>query len=340
MSRKIIRVELYKTFFKDKAINKRFEKQGYLVEEYAFFKEEKKRFLNKKEYIAREFVCLLKLFFKIKDFRNNSILCLGGYYSTLLICRLFSFLLGNQFHLYLYNFYIHEAGEKEIVKKTLRFLLHNRKLTLIVQSPDEVSYYHQLTDIPIHFVPYCADIPENKLEAPEQTPTKEYIFTGGYTNRDYPLMIACAKAFPECHFVFAVSSLNTEVFQERLPENITVYKDIPKTNFDWLLAHATLVVVPLKKDVGSSGQMLCIGAMQNKKPIIYSDISSINYYFTDDSGIAYKLNDPESLQASLHILIRSHEKREQMGQAAYLRYINHFTTANRNQALFHVINNI
>lgn len=339
MREKIVRIELYHTFFKDNAINELFETHGYQVEEYAFFKEEKKRFLTKKEYIRREAVCLLKLIFKLKDFRNNKILCLGGYYSTLLMCRLFSFLLGTNFHLYIYNFYIHEAGEKEMVKKILRFLLHNRKLTLIVQSPEEVSYYKALTKAPVHFVPYCADLTEKNADRPEQIPEKEYIFTGGYTNRDYALMIALAGLFPDRLFVFAVSGLNTEVFQQPLPDNIQVYKDIPKAHFDWLLGHAAIVIAPLKKDVGASGQMLCIGAMQNKKPVVYSNISAINYYFTSETGVAYEMNNIQSLQTGLQSLLQNPQKRKEMGEAAYEKYKNKFTTACRNRALFNIINN-
>lgn len=339
MRKKIIRVELYNTFFKEKAINELFEKQGYLVEEYAFFKEEKKRFLTKEEYILREMVCLLKLLFKIKDFRNNKVLCLGGYYSTLLMCRLFSCLLGKDFHLYIYNFYIHEAGEKEVVKKILRFLLHNRKLTLIVQSPEEVSFYKALTNVPVHFVPYCADFVEKSTDKPDRLPPKEYIFTGGYTNRDYSLMIALADLFPLCNFVFAVSGLNTEVFQKSLPNNIFVYKDISKTHFDWLLEHASIVIAPLKKNVGSSGQMLCIGAMQNKKPVIYSNISAINYYFTDKTGVAYEINNIQSLYTGLQSLLQDPYKRKIIGEAAYEKYKDSFTTASSNRALFNIINN-
>lgn len=338
MKKEIIRIELYHTFFKDKSINEAFEKNGYNVSSYSFFKKEGNRFITKKEYIIREFICLLKVCLKLKDFCNKKILCLGGYYSVLLICRLFSFLLGKNFHLYIYNFYIHDAGEKKIVKKILRFLLNNKKLTLIVQSPQEVNYYKSLTKSSIYFVPYCADLPSKEINNPPKILDQEYIFTGGYTNRDYSLIMECAARFTQYQFVLAISSLNTEINKKTNLPNVCIYKDITKKEFEKLVADATIVIIPLKNNVGSSGQMLCISAMQNKKPIIYANLSSINYYFTGDSGMAYKTNDLHSLETKLNSIIKDKTRQKAIGNAAYDNYINNFTTANRNSSLFNIVN--
>lgn len=335
--KQIIKVELYRTFFKDNTLNKLLKEHGYEIEQYSFFGEEKKYFLTKIEYILREFLCFLKLLFKIKAFRNQKILCLGGYYSTLMICRVFPLLLGKDFRLFIYNFYLHEAGERRIVKRILRFLLNNRKLVLIVQSPQEIDYYKSLANIPIHFVPYCSNMNLQSNNADRSVPFNNYIFTGGYTNRDYSLILECAKKLPRYIFVLAMSALNEEVKTESLPVNIHLYKDISKQEFETLVSQATVVIVPLKKDVGSSGQMLCLSAMQNKKPIIYCNVSAINYYFTEETGIPYEINNSHSAINNIEMLMSDKEKRERIGNKAFSYYKTHYTIDNRNQLLFNII---
>jgi glycosyltransferase involved in cell wall biosynthesis len=286
----------------------------------------------------REIVCLLKLIFKLPAFRNNKVFCLGGYYSTLLICRIFYPFLGKKFRLYIYNFYLHEAGEKKIIRIILRFLLNNPKCTLIVQSPKEVDFYKKLTTISIEFVPYCADFSSIGESTGLQIPPGDYIFTGGYTNRDYPIVLKCASAFPDQSFVIVAAHLNTEIKENDVPVNVKLFKDIRNSEFEMLLSHSKIVLVPLKSDVGASGQMLCVSAMQHKKPIVFSDISSINYYFKNYiSGIPYPLGNEKILIDELSKLIPSSELQNKLGENAYKEYVDKFTPLHRDIQLFDIL---
>jgi glycosyltransferase involved in cell wall biosynthesis len=223
-----------------------------------------------------------------------------------------------------------------MVQVILRFLFKNPKCTLIVQSPKEVDFYKKLTSIPVEFVPYCADV-NPIIETTFDFPPESYIFTGGYTNRDYSVVLECAVAFPGQLFVVVVSHLNVDFKEKNIPANVMLFKNIPNADFEMLLDHSKIVLVPLKSDVGASGQMLCLSAMQHKKPIIYSDISCINYYFENQiSGISYPLGDGEALVNELGKLIGNTKLQNTLGENACKNYINHFTSAHRDAKLFEI----
>lgn len=125
-------------------------------------------------------------------------------------------------------------------------------------------------------------------------------------------MADLAKQFPTERFVFVMSKLNKSI---AFPDNVSVYNDISSDKFQELLSKAKIVVIPLKEDVGSSGQMLCIQAMRNAKPIVYCNVSSISYYFTPQSGYPYELGNIDSLRSSVKDAIAGNIS--QAGQNAF-----------------------
>lgn len=195
----------------------------------------------------------------------------------------------------------------------LRFLMNNDRLTLIAQTPGEIDFYRRLSHkINLIFVPYCSDVEERHTEVKLD---EGYVFTGGYTNRDYPLMLQLAERMPERRFLFVASKLNKGL--DKLPSNVELKRDVAPQEFGKLMEGASIVVVPLKEDVGSSGQMLCLQAMRYHKSIVYTDVSSISYYFTADSGVPYEMGNLDSLHAALSALYAGEEKAYRMGDNAY-----------------------
>jgi hypothetical protein len=61
-----------------------------------------------------------------------------------------------------------------------------------------------------------------------------------------------------------------------VPPNVTLKKDIDKKSFFSLLSRSRMVVIPLLENVGSSGQMVCLAAMQYGKAIVYTDFDVIS----------------------------------------------------------------
>lgn len=332
--KKICVIELYAEYFNNKEyLLHRLKENDFEISTFSFFSKQVVFFPSKIKLLFDELICFIKLLLKFRFFRNKKVLCQGGQLSFFFMNRLFGYLLGKEFHLYVYNFYLHALGEKRIVKQILKYFLNSKKITLIVQSPGEVEYYKNLSNkCSVIFTPYCQDV-DNNTESFVLNPPQNYIFSGGYTNRDYPLIIECAKAFPNICFVLVVSHLNLNDFNETIPSNVILYKDTDKELFYSIMKGAWAVIVPLKDDVGASGQMLCLGAMGLSKPIIYTDVSSINYYFKADinCGIPYQISDLNSLIQSINTLIRYDEREiKNIGENAYNNYIEKYT---RNKGL-------
>jgi glycosyltransferase involved in cell wall biosynthesis len=282
-------------------------------------------YLNKRQIICRELLHFLKIFFKIYFFRNANIFCVAGQYSFLVMNRIFRKILGDQFQLIIYNFYIHAWGNKKIVQKILKFMLNRENITLIVQSPKEVDYYATISKkCRVVFIPYCEN--DTVIFTDYGTEFDKYIFTGGSTNRDYPLMLECAKCFPQQQFVFIASDLNNRDFQTKIPPNVTLLTNIERSMFYGIMSKSECVIIPLKEDVGASGQMLCLGAIKLKKPIIYCNISSINYYFSNNSGIPYEIGNLNSLSTAIQSFKnKTSDELEEQVNNAYKNYKENYT---------------
>lgn len=255
------------------------EKEGYAVKRFFFGKRPKVKFPSKKDIVKGEMIGVLKMLSHFGLFRNAKIYCTGGQFSAMLVSRLFGRFMGKDHHLYLHNFYLHSLGNNKWVQRALRFLMNDSKLTLIAQTPGEIAFYRKLSNkMDLQFVPYCSNVKERQ----NTISVGGYIFTGGYTNRDYDIMTRLARRKPEVSFMFVASNLNKDIGD--LPPNVTLKRNVSSDEFADLMEKAAIVIAPLKEDVGSSGQMLCLQAMRYHKPIVYTDVSSINYYFTKESG--------------------------------------------------------
>jgi len=186
------------------------------------------------------------------------------------------------------------------VKKILSFLLHNPNITMIVQSESEIDYYKRLSIEPeVVFVPYCSDFKPISGNLPNWVKLPEtFIFTGGYTNRDYKLILELSKRFPQNDFVIVASTLN-QIQLSDSTSNVTILYDLPSEQFESILAASQIVIVPLKEDVGSSGQMLSISAIRNDKPVIYTNLPVINYFFKSPKNYPYAIGDIESITHAL-----------------------------------------
>jgi glycosyltransferase involved in cell wall biosynthesis len=330
-------VEFYQIYFQNNSFVNLIKKKNIDFDIFWFQKYRPNHlFFNKREIVLQQINCFIVGLIKIKSFRNKKVVCFGGHYSLLLITRLLGPFLGQEYHLYIYNFYLHALGKSFLIKKILHFLFNSKYSTLVVQSPFELNYYSSLSKNNVYFIPYCED-PDFVLDE-SQISDSRYLFTGGYTNRDYDLIVECARLNSSIRFVVVVSKLNKNLKREELPDNIILHEDIDVSTFNDLMRKSFGVVIPLKEDVGSSGQMLCLGAMKMSKPIIYCNISSINFYFSDNSfGIPYLLGDINSLNDAVRKLYSDDFDHREMGKKAYSHFLENFTLHKRDEMLLDLI---
>ena len=298
---------------------------GENFESLYLFRNRSVRFASKKRIMVFMALAFFKSILWIPKMRNAQVYCVGFHLSQMLLYKFFGWLMGNG-QLYVHNFYIHGMGRKRTVKRILRFLADCPRTHLLVQSESEVEYFHELSlKINVTFVPYCNDFDADKVETipVDNFMVRDYIFTGGFTNRDYGVVVEVAQKHHEWHFVIVVSDRN------KLPnvsENVTVFHDLPSQQFNYLLKNASVVVVPLKEDVGASGQMLTIAAMRYSRPIVFCNISVINCYFTKESGVPYNIGDAKSLEQGVTSIMRmTKEERQHMGRKAFMESLKYST---------------
>ena len=268
---------------------------------------------------ARDVLRLLPL--ALQNRKHTTVfVCSTSHYAALLCARLASGL-GARTDVFLFNFYLHELGQVAAVRLALKMLLGGR-VGLVVQSPNEVGYYTLLA--PTAVVEYERCGWPLLVASGANVETGDYVFAGGYTNRDYDLYVDAARRLPRIPFVLACATANR--LPVALPPNLRVIRDSSWTEFHRVMGAARLVVLPLRKNVGSSGQMVTVAAMQLAKCVIYTDIPAVGQYFADgQTGIACPMGDLDRLVALIARWHADEAGAKRVGRAAQLEATQTFT---------------
>ncbi len=225
---------------------------------------------------------------------------LGG----LLAARLAWCVGGRRVSIFMVNFYIHEAVRNKLFTGVLRFLLRQRIGMLVQSEADRRMFTSMAPHLWIAYYPYC--LGELTCVPSSQITLGDYIFAGGYSNRDYGTLLAAALQMPESRFVIACSSANH--LGRRLPDNVEVRTDLPPAEFHQVMAKSRLVALPLKKGGGAAGQMVALAAMQFGKCVVYAQHESVSQYFEPYiDGIPYESEDPIDLGRRLSSVVNNPE---------------------------------
>jgi glycosyltransferase involved in cell wall biosynthesis len=207
----------------------------------------------------------------------------------------------------------------------------------IVFSEFEIALYEKNLGIArerMHFLPYGDWSPE-KTEAPAAA-EGDYYFAGGYSNRDYPALIAAFRHIP-ARLVIVCSALNREIVDTELPPNITVLRDLPGEAFEAYVRDAKACIIPLKHDSGASGQSVMLRLMRNRKTIIATDFGSVRGYVVDGESGRLVKDMERDLPAVIADIERDPNAAAALGAAAYERYCRHFSFAAGGEALGRIL---
>ena len=208
----------------------------------------------------------------------------------------------------------------------------------IVFSEFEIGFYETHLGIArerMHFLPY-GDWSAETRETVPRVPVSDYYFAGGYSNRDYPALIAAFRQIP-ARLVIVCSALNKEIVDADLPANITVLRDLPGAQFDAYVRGAKACIIPLKHDTGASGQSVMLRLMRNRKAIIANDFGSVRGYIAD--GESGRLIDDLALDLPeiVDMIERDPKIAAAWGAAAYDRYCRCFSREAGGKALGRII---
>ena len=226
--------------------------------------------------------------------------------------------------LILINFYFHASGEHPLVRLALRCLLSDG-VAICVQNPAEVEYYRRLAPSAlVRYVAYGGGDVGDPGQAAQPPTAGDYIFSGGYSSRDYGTLVEAASGFPDEEFVIACATANR--LPERLPANVRVVRDAEPTEFARLLGHSKVVVLPLVNRPGSAGQMVALDAMRLARPLVFADVPAVAQYCDHrDSGMAFRPGDPDDLARKLREILADERLARTLAAHAQDRWARHFT---------------
>jgi glycosyltransferase involved in cell wall biosynthesis len=208
----------------------------------------------------------------------------------------------------------------------------------IVFSEWEIGLYQANLGIAaerMHFLPY-GDWSSSADEPGPEPAAGNYYFAGGYSNRDYPALIAAFRTIP-AQLVIVCSALNKEIDGIDLPPNVTVLRDVASETFDAYVRDAKACIIPLKHDTGASGQSVMLRLMRNRKTIISTDFGSVRgYVINGESGILLK-DIERDLPGALTAIERDPAAAHALGEAAYERYCRYFSMSAGEKALGEIL---
>jgi len=211
----------------------------------------------------------------------------------------------------------------------------------IVFSEWEIGLYQTNLGIAaerMHFLPYgdWSGADEPATPAGPDSDAGDYYFAGGYSNRDYPALIAAFRHIP-AQLLIVCSALNKELDAIEIPPNVTILRDLPGDQFDVYLRDAKACIIPLKHDTGASGQSVMLRLMRNRKAIIATDFGSVRGYIVDgESGLLVK-DIEHDLPAVIDRIEGDPKTAAAMGEAAHERYRRYFSLAAGGEALGRIL---
>jgi glycosyltransferase involved in cell wall biosynthesis len=190
--------------------------------------------------------------------------------------------------------FVHDQRVRQGVNRLLR-MLKNDGLEFIVFSNAERRNLVEKVGIPtgrVHRVLYRDKMPEPVVAS---APHGAYIFTGGYSNRDYETFFAAVSALQDP--VVAVASALNDL--GATPPNADVRVDIPWDEFEQLISGCALLVLPLRQGGEACGQNVLFRGIRHERPIVATRHDSLVDYLGADYPGFVPARDPEALRVAI-----------------------------------------
>ncbi len=201
------------------------------------------------------------------------------------------------------------------MKQSLRRFALRRVATVIVFSEGERHLYSRELEIPlarVQFVPFHTNILE-----PRFAPLGQYGFAAGKSLRDFKTFF---EAVDPLDMPFVVVADRASVAHLRKPKNVELHCDIPRAKYLELLEGAQMVVIPLKAEYRSTGQVVVLEAASLGKPVIASDVIGVRDYITHGvTGLLVEPANPQAMREAIRLLSSDQAMRQQLAETAMER---------------------
>lgn len=190
--------------------------------------------------------------------------------------------------------FIHGERARRIVNGAWR-RLRFPGLGFITFSPGETRNLIDEVGMPADSVHY--HLWRQELDGQAQSQAEDgSIFAGGFSNRDYDLLLRAAEPLA-APLVIVASARNT--IAAPASARTTIHRDLPEGEFEDLLARSTVVAMPLRSQGEACGQSVLLRVLRNGKPLVATRHESIEEYLGADYPGFVPHNDVTALRAAL-----------------------------------------
>ena len=185
-------------------------------------------------------------------------------------------------------------------------------------STDERQLYADYFDMPIELIDmqhWSVNAPKIDLDSP-QVVTGDYICALGSQARDYKTLLLAMKKLKHIKLVVVATEENMKGLE--IPENVTVYSNIPYTKAFNILTHSQFMVLPLRDSVVPCGHGSIVSAMFHKKAIIITDSSGVyDYIKNEETGLFYEALNADDLAQKIAYMWEDAAKLKSLTDASY-----------------------
>jgi glycosyltransferase involved in cell wall biosynthesis len=190
--------------------------------------------------------------------------------------------------------FVHDSRLRRALNLILRGLA-SEELEFIVFSDAERRNLVELVRIPparVHKVLYRDKIDESDVAVAAEG---RYIFTGGYSNRDYRTFFGAVRTLDDP--VVAVASALSNL--DDAPPNVDVRLDISWDAFEELISGCALLVLPLRAAGEASGQNVLFRGIRHVRPVVATRHDSLVEYLGHDYPGFVPASDSEALRHAI-----------------------------------------
>lgn len=120
------------------------------------------------------------------------------------------------------------------------------------------------------------------------------VFAGGYSNRDYDLLLRAMEDVPAPLTI--VAAARNEINVALRPEGTTVLRDLPEAEFEALLAKSRVVAMPLRSQGEACGQSVLLRVLRCGKALITTRHESIEAYLGKDYPGFVRHDDQQAMR--------------------------------------------